>query len=195
MSRRLRHTSRLFPLLCLLLLTLCGGCAKKETPPPDEPVAAVDSTEKHSYTALGDSTTAEEADTLSARDRFADLIERFPGEHLIDTSFALHDTAFMEISGLDGVMTADYVIDGRTVQLYVTDDNSGTKYLALMDFAVSQSQVRPALIAFDGGYSVVFNHRKLGRVLGGLKSGYLVGVIGFDESLEPFLRRWVGSIK
>ena len=180
-------------LFAVLTLVVCGGCQKQEQPDPPNAESA-ETIGAEGYSALSDG-AAPAADTVPVQKRFAEIIEQFPGQYLIDTSFRVHDTAFLGIAGVDQVVSAVYAFDTDTLRLYVTADRAGGKYLRLVEYATSQSQVRPAPVSFDEGYSAVFFHRdRKVRVMGGLKAGYLVGVVGYDESLEPFLQRWVTAI-
>lgn len=192
--RRLLRTSFIG---CLTVtVTLLCGCSQKTEQAPADTSEPSDIISEPGYTALGDSVNVQ--DTTSdgkAAERMARLIELFPRESLIDDSFESHDSAFVTVPGLDNVLVADYMIDGVAASLFVTEDRSGAKYLALVEFAASQSQVRPAPLPFDAGFSVTFNHRSEGRVLGGLKAGYLVGIVGYREGLIDFADRWVSVIQ
>ncbi|MBD3258146.1 hypothetical protein GF377_06910 [candidate division GN15 bacterium] len=173
-----------------------SACATKDDSKSDRDAVDTDTAKTPGYTALGDSATA--ADSLAAeadaKARMAKLIEQFPSQYLIDDSFETHDSAYLGINGLNDVLTAQYVIDGIQVVLFVTEDRSGAKYLLLTEFATTQSQVRPAPMPFDAGYSVLFNHLRAGRVLSGLKAGYLVGMVGYRDSMAEFTDRWISAI-
>lgn len=179
--------------LLSILALLASGCSTTEVK-QDTGDSVSDSIEDRRYGALDDSASAPGEESLSRSARLASVIEQLPGENLIDNSIEITDSEFIDMAGIDDVASARYVFDRDTVTFFATRDASGVKYLALVEFATTQSQVRPSLAPFDRGYSVDFRHRQRGRVVGGLKAGYLVGVIGYRDTLDDFMRRWVNAI-
>jgi hypothetical protein len=163
-----------------------GGCARQEaTPDP----AAVDSVAR--YAALDSGAAA----NWQSDPQYAAMIGKFPQRDLIANSFERHPSAFLGIEGLDEVISARYLFERDSLILFLTEDRTGFGFLRLSEFAASQSQVRPAPIAFDEGYSVVFHHRQRGWMLGGLKSGYLLGAADYRDSSLVFISRWVKSLE
>ena len=125
------------------------------------------------------------------------LVGKFPRMYLIEGSFDFSARGFLGIESVDRVITARYVVGSDSLTLFLTDDRSGRKYLRFTEFAAQQSQVWPASeeIDFDEGYSAVFQHRELKRVLGGLKSGHLLGAVSYRDSSLDFISRWVKAVE
>ncbi len=124
-----------------------------------------------------------------------EAFDQFPDSGRLVHSFKYHAVAFLEMDALREVFTADYVFGNDTLVLFISSDGGGVKYVKMLEFASQQSQVRPAPFDFDDGYSLVFHYGKYGRIVAGLKSGWLIGVVGYRPEFDHFIGDWVKNIR
>ncbi len=181
-----------FTLTSLLMLS-CGNKDSDQSPSNNRAVETSDDSSQ-TYTAMetdGLDTTSDTTTSPLASER----VGLFPAEHLVPESVEHTPHDYLGAEGFDDVLTARYEIEDREFTLFLTDDQSGMGFYRLSQFAASQSQVKPAPMEFDEGYGVWFHSRDHGWVLGGLKDGYLLGVVGYHSSLEEFVARWVQAVK
>lgn len=178
----------LIPIVGALMALAAASCTQQQEPADTAPAQDSGAT---LYTALDSGTAVD----WQNDPQWSAMIGKFPRQDLIENSFEHHAAAFMGIEGLDEVISARYVVKDDSLMLFLSEDHSGLRFLRLSEFAASQSQVRPAPVAFDEGYSVVFHHRDLGWTLGGLKGGYLVGAASYRDSSLTFISRWVKALE
>ncbi|RKX26346.1 MAG: hypothetical protein DRP45_03710 [Candidatus Zixiibacteriota bacterium] len=171
------------PIFTTCLLLLCS-CKQNSEPPNDNTLADTLPLIEDSLVRPG------------TPEAHAEALTRFPAANLIDKSFVYHRTAFLEVVGLDDVYSARYTCDGDTLELFLTQDSLGFKYLKITEFGTRHSQVVPAAdeFEFDHGYSVLFHHGDHGRIIAGLRHGRLVGALGYRDSCRDFLARWVRAM-
>jgi hypothetical protein len=125
----------------------------------------------------------------------AGRLASFPDTGLIEVSFTPQPGGLFAEVSLKNVYDAAYLFGEDSLHLFMTVDKSGGNYLKLVEYASQHSQVTlaPAAIQFDAGYSLVFNHPDHGRILAGLKSGWLLGCIGYSPIFQDFVGQWVGK--
>ncbi len=105
--------------------------------------------------------------------------------------------SYMDVAGLDSVYITRYVLNGDTVTLFLTMDQSGAKYLKFLDYAntVGETVPRPKRFQFDNNYSFAVNHPDLGIIVAGLVRSKLVGIINYDpRKSESFATGWIKGL-
>jgi len=135
-------------------------------------------------------------DTLTSEEKTAEQA-LFPEDNLIAQSQEFIEQDFLGVNALDYVYTADYDIDSDIFKLFMTRDNTGSKYINIRAFAGAEYeiQVAPKTVSFDEDYGFAFNHPEFGRIVAGLKNNRLVGILGFDDDTQVSLfSDWVESI-
>ncbi len=104
---------------------------------------------------------------------------------------------YMDIGGLDSVYTTRYLLNGDTVTLFLTMDQSGAKYLKFLEYAetVGETVPKPKRFQFDDNYSFAVNHPDLGIIVAGLVRSKLVGIINYNpRKSESFATGWVKGL-
>lgn len=116
----------------------------------------------------------------------------FPTDSTVPHSDKLIAKDYLGQPGIDDVYTTEYTFDGEPVTLFLADDVAGAKYL---NWSQVQAHVEaPAGLPFDGPY-FAFNNEYYGTVLVGLRSGYLAGMVSYQEEYLPFMTAWLESLK
>jgi len=119
----------------------------------------------------------------------------FPADHGIARSEKYHAVAFMGHGFLTSVYSKDYMLDGDTTRLFLTDDGNGYKFQQWSGVAEPDSVPTTSLteIPFDNNQSLVTGSF-YGTVVVGSKRGLLLGVTGYKESHTSFLKSWIEQV-
>ena len=121
----------------------------------------------------------------------------FPSGKMIFFTRAYYTRDYLEIPSLDQVFTNSYDIEGDTVLLFLTMDESGDKFLTLLQAVQTMGEVSdgPETIPFEE-YSLSFQHPEHGHIVAGLVRSKLAGVIGYDSpQIENFFAMWIKGLK
>jgi len=121
----------------------------------------------------------------------------FPDENKIMTTDQYSAESFLGQNFLTGVYSQDYLFDGDTLTLFLTDDKMGDKFAKMMPLAEASgiSGDIPPEINFDENYGLFYHDSIHGRILLGLKSGWLVGMIDYKPERKDFFRTWIEAIE
>ncbi len=190
--------NHLITILTTLALTslLMLSCGKNDTDQSPSTDAVADTTEGsvREYSAM-ETDGIDSVSDITASPLESEKVGLFPMEHLVPESVEHTPQDYLGAKDFNDVLTAKYEINEREFTLFLTDDLTGMGFYRLSQFAASQSQVKPAPMEFDEGYGVWFHSRDHGWVLGGLKDGYLLGVVGYHSDIESFISHWVEAVK
>jgi len=142
--------------------------------------------------ACGGETSDETAPepSVSAPEVFA----QFPESMRVKLSERIHDAGFLDTEGLDSVFTVRYKTGPDMLTLFALSDPDGLHFFQLSRAAGRMVEKPPELAAFgfDEGYAIEFEAGEHGRVLAGLKGGWLIGATGYEsEAQSDFLKAWV----
>ena len=134
------------------------------------------------------------APELTREQAFPGIHESFPDSARVDSVGRWVMRDFLGVDGLNDVYTMDYIIDGDSLTLFAAEDEGGVNLVRLMR-AAGQTEAGVAELAgfgYDENYGVSFAHDSAGQVLAGLKSGWLLGAVGYNERRHrDFVRGWV----
>ena len=122
----------------------------------------------------------------------------FPYRDKVIPSTKFYRYNYLGIPKLDKVYTTDYVIEGDTMTLFLTMDESGGQFVDLESYAESAGKriALPPAFEFDNGYGIAFEHPTYGLIIAGLARQKLVGVIGYKPAtMERFVSMWVKGLR
>lgn len=124
-----------------------------------------------------------------------EIFALFPDENMLVATEAIYAESFMGQAVLTNVYSRKYAVESDTLQLFITDDESGVKFLGWKEQAEANGALSepPAGINFDDGMAFRFGHDYYGEILAGLKIGRLQGVIGYRDGVKDFVADWVNS--
>lgn len=116
----------------------------------------------------------------------------FPADSAVPHSDKIVAVDYLGQAGINDVYTMEYTLNDEPVTLFLADDKAGSKYLAWSKEPQTHLSV-PSGLPFDG-YSFAFPNEYYGTVLVGLRSGYLVGMVGYRDEWAPFMKAWLESL-
>jgi hypothetical protein len=107
----------------------------------------------------------------------------FPYNYKVVPSTQYTPRSFADIESIDHVYTQRYSPADDTLVFFLTMDTTGTKLLALTEYAQSVGSLKalPDSVFFDGNHGVMFELPGRGTVVAGLIRSKLAGVIGYGE--------------
>ncbi|MBU0982747.1 MAG: hypothetical protein KKA42_02685, partial [candidate division Zixibacteria bacterium] len=119
------------------------------------------------------------------------LFSAFPAENVLPHSAMIIAESYLGRRGVDNVYCRDYALAGHRFTLFVATEASDTVLAQWADEADSDAA---GTVAFDRGMSVSVDDSYYGTILAGHKAGRIVGVVGFDPALGPFVDGWLNSL-
>lgn len=128
--------------------------------------------------------------TTARPERFA----AFPTAEQLPATDKIFADSFLGRQFLTDVYVNSYQYQDSRFTLFLTDDPGGEKFLRLQK-QLSQVIEAPSDFRFDMGNSLMFEDDYHGRIVVGLKSGRLAGVVGFSDHLLEFCASWIDSLK
>ncbi|MBU0983318.1 MAG: hypothetical protein KKA42_05580 [candidate division Zixibacteria bacterium] len=113
-------------------------------------------------------------------------LDIFPTYHLVSGSQTYPSDSLPELRGLTDLRSAAYGISGDTLILWYTPDPGGAKYLQVLETAEAfgGGSARVDGVAYDDSYALVFTCPESGRIIAGLRDGYLVGVHNYRDEFR-----------
>jgi hypothetical protein len=124
-----------------------------------------------------------------------DEFDPFPRSRRVPASMRYTARSFLEIGGLDGVLSARYAAGQDTVILFYTDDSGGNKYLSVRESVPDEEDFLPlpeTLEGFESRYKLRLVHAGYGEVIAGMREGKLIGMAGYSDRTEPLMAEWLG---
>lgn len=102
---------------------------------------------------------------------------------------------FLGHTFLTNVYSGKYESNGVKFTLFVAEDESGDKFRqwSLLHPTDDKAAELLAGLSFDEGFGLVGTGLYDGTVVAGLKSGYLVGVVGYDARTDKIFKDWIAS--
>ena len=138
----------------------------------------------------------ERANTIPGRTTPPETFSLFPKENLIETSPKYFAESYLGQKFLTDVYTQEYIIGMDTIQLFLSDDASGSKFAQWKEIAETTADIEPIAdsIGFDQDYSFKAPDRFYGTSLVGLKNDRLVGAVRYKDSEAGFVKSWLAGI-
>nr|MBN2276639.1 hypothetical protein [candidate division Zixibacteria bacterium] len=124
------------------------------------------------------------------------LFASFPDSNRVLLTDKYYADSFLGRKFLSRVYTQDYLIAGDSLTLFITDDESGGKYMSWSEAADKAGRKNPAEkeLFFDEGLSFVYDDSFYGGIIIGLKKGRLVGMVYYDGIYNNLLQYWLKSM-
>lgn len=122
----------------------------------------------------------------------------FPYNYKVVPSTQYLPRGFLDIETIDQVYSQRYCPAGDTLEFFLTMDTSGTKIIALREYAESLGTVIdcPEDIPFDDNHGVAFELPGHGTVVAGVIRSKLAGVIGHgEEKGDKLFANWVRGLQ
>jgi hypothetical protein len=137
------------------------------------------------------------AKIIAAPDKAPREFMLFPDSNKIDRSDRYVAQSFLQLQFLTKVFTRSYLIDGDTVTLFYSTDDPGQKILQWSKLAEANKSFLhlPADIPYDESKGFIATHKVYGPIMVGMRLGYMAGMIGYGQSHQPFLSKWLMSLK
>lgn len=120
----------------------------------------------------------------------------FPDSARVVPSDRYHAESFLQEKFLTNIFASAYFLDGDTVTLFLSMNNPGQKILAWSKLAEQDSILShvPDDLPFDDGKGFIVAHKLYGTIIVGMKNNRMAGMVGYRESLKPFLTQWLASL-
>ncbi len=136
------------------------------------------------------------ANFIPGRTTLPETFSLFPKKNLIETSRKYFAESYLGQKFLTRVYAQDYIIGTDTVQLFLSDDASGSKFAQWKEIAVNTAEIKPIAdsIGFDQDYSFEAPDRFYGTSLVGLKNDRLVGAVNYRDNEAGFVKTWLAGI-
>jgi len=96
---------------------------------------------------------------------------------------------------LSEVFTRSILQDLDTLTLFMSEDESGGKYLQWSTYAdqTDGKRERPEGIPFDDTLSFIFEDNYYGEIIVGLKNGKLLGQVNYKDACLEYLTAWINT--
>ncbi len=133
---------------------------------------------------------------LPGSTRTPEPFRHFPESAAIRSTNVFHAALFLGQKFLDNFYSQDYLLGMDTVTLFLAHDSTGGTYLTWLEYAdkIKESKELPGDLPFDLGYGFIVRDSYYGDIVAGLKSGKLVGMVGYSDSHKDFLLEWLKSL-
>jgi hypothetical protein len=133
------------------------------------------------------------AKSITAPDKAPREFKLLPDSNKIDRSDRYVAQSFLQLQFLTKVFTRSYLLDGDTVTLFYSTDDPGQKILQWSKLAEADKSLShlPADIPYDESKGFIATHKVYRPIMVGMRLGYMAGMIGYKESLKPFLTQWI----
>lgn len=120
------------------------------------------------------------------------LFEQLPSANALAASETFYREGFPARPSLTGVYARRYELGADTITCFLTGDNPGPQLLQWGEevSAGNRLEIVPPEIPFADGKAILTDAS--GRaVIAGIRGPYLVGIIGYTEDHEAFLKGWL----
>jgi hypothetical protein len=124
------------------------------------------------------------------------MFSLFPSRGLIAHTEKIFASSYLGWQALSDVYTKNYTIGDDTVTLFLAKDEAGEKFMKWADKvrAEGASNLSGIEIPYDVDYGIKFEHAYYSTIIGGLKSGYLAGIVGYSDKCRDFLVNWLNLL-
>lgn len=130
---------------------------------------------------------------VEGSDLLPEKFSLFPVDDML-VSAKFYPTSYLGHQFLVDVYTASYFDPDEPMTLFLTDDESGKKYINFASAAAEQSITLPDKFGFDGQQVVAIKNSYYGTIIFGLKGGYLVGCVNYKDQYRQKLTDWLSSL-
>ncbi len=134
---------------------------------------------------------------LPGEERMPATFERFPSNHAAVGTARYFAEAFLGQGFLTKVYCQDYQLDTAKVTLFLCEQEPGAKLLewsALAEGLGTFIEV-PDGLPFDDGKAFAFDNSFYGRIVVGIRTGRMAGIVGYSDSHREFLSDWLEGMK
>ncbi len=120
----------------------------------------------------------------------------FPAEGKIMATDKYYTELFLGQKFLTDVYSIDYFLNSDTITLFVSDDQTGGKYLAWNSSAdkTNMKAKAPEAVAFDENGGFILSDSYHGDILAGLKNSRLIGVVNYTPKQQDMFIEWINSL-
>lgn len=128
--------------------------------------------------------------------RRPEIFSLFPLNNKIGASDKYYAESFLGQMFLTCVYSQDYLLGSDTLTLFLTGDGSGDKFLEWSMLAVKDTTSEKTLkgLLYDEGKVFIIIDSYHGKIIAGLKSGKLLGIVNYNEKHKAFLIEWLNSL-
>ncbi len=125
------------------------------------------------------------------------MFSRFPEQNKVELTDKYYSESFLGQKFLTGVYSQDYRLDEDSVTIFIAKDEMGKKFLEWSEFVdkLGGKKTVPKDLSFNESYGLIYDDSFYGQIIGGLRSGHLIGIVGYKEELKGFLKDWLESIE
>lgn len=123
------------------------------------------------------------------------MFSLFPEEGRIAFTQRIYAESYLGQTSLSDIYTIDCLAGADTITLFLGADETGAKYGLWSEQADAVKTKLPDWEAcpFDNANYLAINNSYYGVIVAGLKSGKLMGIVGYGEKHRPTLTSWVSS--
>jgi len=121
----------------------------------------------------------------------------FPADSSIAGTDKYYTESFLGHKFLTQVYCRDYRVNGDSVTLFLSEDETGKKFLEWSELADRTDKKLPAPegLPFDNNLSFLFNDSFYGKVMIGLKASQIVGLVGYSAKQKDYFEQWLNSLQ
>ncbi|SYZ74796.1 exported hypothetical protein [Candidatus Zixiibacteriota bacterium] len=121
----------------------------------------------------------------------------FPVKNSLGASDKYYSQSFLGQRTLSRFYCQDYLLDGDTVTLFLSSDETGEKFLNWQEYATSLNKIQnpPDSLSYDSAKAFLIDDSFNGPTVVGLKRGKILGMMRYRETYRPFLSDWLKSFQ
>jgi hypothetical protein len=121
----------------------------------------------------------------------------FPAGETVALTDRYYAESFLGHKFLIEVFCRDYLLEGDSLTLFISEDQTGEKYILWSELAerIHKRNNVTADLPFDDDRSFVFDDSFHGNVIAGLYKGKLAGMTNYSKKHESFLANWLNTLE
>jgi hypothetical protein len=125
-----------------------------------------------------------------------EIFGHFPPEGKIKASDKYYVQQFLGQKFLADIYSTDYFLNGDTITLFISDDQTGAKYMAWNSYADNTNMIAkaPEAIEFDENSGFILGDSYQGDILAGLKNGRLIGIVNYTPNQQDMFIEWINGL-
>jgi hypothetical protein len=134
---------------------------------------------------------------ISGTSNLPAMFDFFPSENQIGATEKYYIESFLGQKSLHEVYARDYFSDGDSLNLFLTYDSTGTKYMEWNNIAEKTGRGKPAPkgLPYDEGYTFIIEDSFYGEIIVGLRNQKLAGIVNYNEKHRELLANWLNSLQ